>query len=138
MEVSNKKNWQVEISIFLSLVMTPKPALFQSGEESNCCWNEEEVLYRDRLFIIPQIETSLVCANLPHNGNRKMDHAVTASKSLWLTMDRRNQICTPPLAVTSLFCSSSILPHPVLPPLFVPSPYLVNTLLGERVLRRQD
>lgn len=109
------------------------PALIQSGEGRRCCWTEGEVLYGDRFFIIPQIESSLACANLPHNGNRKMDHAVTAhTQSRRLTMDRRNQICTAPLAVTSLFCSSSIcLTLSSLPPLFVPSPYLVNTLVGE-------
>lgn len=33
----------------------------------------EYCLYRDTLFIIPQIETSPASANLPHNSNMKMD-----------------------------------------------------------------
>lgn len=44
-------------------------------------------LYRDTLFIIPQIETSPVSANLPHNSNKKMDSAFAASQSYELTMD---------------------------------------------------
>lgn len=46
----------------------------------------EQGLYRDTLFIIPQIETSPASANLPHNSNEKMDSAFAASQSHELTM----------------------------------------------------
>lgn len=41
----------------------------------------EKCLYGDKLFIIPQIETSPASANLPHNSNKKMDSAFAAFQS---------------------------------------------------------
>lgn len=53
-------------------------------------------LYRDTLYIIPQIETSPASANFPHNSNEKMDSAFAASQSHKLTMDVEEIKFVPP------------------------------------------